>query len=98
MAEPKVGLSTVHYQSLCFPGGIIQHHCSTGSLDHAVQIVGYDTTGAVQYVYSKLCKGTVTWTGPWNIYSTQFNSVSVAWLKVIHPNSYSKIPWTPQGT
>ena len=60
MAEPKVGLSTVHYQSLCFPGGIIQHHCSAGSLDHAVQIVGYDTTGAVQYVYSKLCKGTVT--------------------------------------
>ena len=99
MAEPKVGLSTVHYQSLlCFPGGIIQHHCSAGSLDHAVQIVGYDTTGAVQYVYSKLCKGTVTWTGPWNIYSTQFNSISVAWLKVVHLNSYSKIPWTPQGT
>ena len=52
VAEPKVGLSTIHYQSLlCFLGGIIQHHCSTGSLDHAVQIVGYDTTGTVQYVY-----------------------------------------------
>lgn len=26
-------------------GGIIQHHCSSQSMDHAVQIIGYNMTG-----------------------------------------------------
>lgn len=26
-------------------GGIIQHHCSSKSSNHAVLVVGYDTTG-----------------------------------------------------
>ena len=26
-------------------GGIVQHHCSEETLDHAVVIVGYDMTG-----------------------------------------------------
>ncbi|XP_063044664.1 cathepsin O [Engraulis encrasicolus] len=30
-------------------GGIIQHHCSSHYANHAVQVIGYDTTGDVPY-------------------------------------------------
>ncbi|KAG5270525.1 hypothetical protein AALO_G00193660 [Alosa alosa] len=30
-------------------GGVIQHHCSSRSANHAVQVTGYDTTGDVPY-------------------------------------------------
>ena len=45
------------YQSflLCFLGGIIQHHCSAGSVDHAVQIVGYDMAGTECEITIRIC-------------------------------------------
>ncbi|XP_072519647.1 cathepsin O [Salminus brasiliensis] len=30
-------------------GGVIQHHCSSGHANHAVLIIGYDTTGEVPF-------------------------------------------------
>lgn len=30
-------------------GGVIQHHCSSLHANHAVQIIGYDTTGSMPY-------------------------------------------------
>jgi cathepsin O len=32
-----------------YDGGIIQHHCDDSTVDHAVQVVGYDLTGSVPY-------------------------------------------------
>eukprot|EP00117_Sycon_ciliatum_P047735 scpid80780/ scgid5561/ Cathepsin O len=43
-----------------YEGGIIQHHCTAQSLDHAVVIVGYDTTGPIPYWIVRN-----TWGGSW---------------------------------
>jgi cathepsin O len=32
-----------------YNGGIIQHHCSSASVDHAVQVVGYNLKGPIPY-------------------------------------------------
>lgn len=41
-------------------GGIIQHHCSSQSSNHAVLVVGYDTTGDIPYWIVRNSWGT-TW-------------------------------------
>ena len=33
-------------------GGIIQHHCNDKSLDHAVQVIGYDFITGMYYIYN----------------------------------------------
>ena len=52
---------------ICFPGGIIQHHCSdvVENLDHAVQIVGYDLTGG------RLIHNCYVAIATWNSYTDQ---------------------------
>ncbi|XP_018415214.1 PREDICTED: cathepsin O [Nanorana parkeri] len=39
-------------------GGIIQHHCSSGHSNHAVLVVGYDTSGDIPYWIVKNSWGT----------------------------------------
>ena len=42
----------MHCYTFSIPaGGIIQHHCTNVTIDHAVQIVGYDLTG-IDYLHS----------------------------------------------
>ncbi|XP_062510123.1 cathepsin O-like [Corticium candelabrum] len=43
----SVAVDAISWQD--YVGGIIQHHCPGGSLDHAVQIVGFDLSGPVPY-------------------------------------------------
>ena len=38
-----------HTHTHTLTGGIIQHHCNNVFYDHAIQIVGYDTTNTVPY-------------------------------------------------
>lgn len=54
-----VAINALSWQN--YLGGVIQHHCSglPGSLNHAVQIVGYDLTAEIPYYIAKNSWGTL---------------------------------------